>query len=144
MSYVKRKFVLWPDRPEIRQSARAAISDAPTDEPIEIIMRPYRKSKSDEQRGYIWGVIYPCIRQFIEDSGRGSFTNDALHEYMTKRFGIPTLTDFMGEKTEGFKSLGDFNVKEASEYIEHVLQYSAVTWGCYVPEADKNWRGPPS
>jgi hypothetical protein len=139
----KRRFILWPERPEIRAGAISAVRDASTEVPIEVTLKRYRKSKTDEQRAYVWAVIYPCLRQHILDTTGQAYTNDDVHDNMTRRFAAPVVTRFNGETTETFKSLGKMNVKECAEYIDKVLSCAAAEWNCYVPEPNKNWKGPP-
>ena len=54
-----------------------------TGDPLMVVeVKPYRKSKTAEQLGYACSVVFPTIRQHVEDAGLGSFSDDDVYQDM--------------------------------------------------------------
>lgn len=129
----KQRFLLQPTRPGIRDRAIEAIWDAPDDEPVEVIVRPYKKRKSAEQLGYLWGGILPAICQFIEDSEGKHFTPDDVYEWMLDEYGERRVVEFEGVPKVIVTSASRMNVEQMSKFIERIIQHMAAEKGFAVP-----------
>ena len=44
-----------------------------------VVINDYRKNKTQEQLGYLWGVVLPTISQHIEDSNGQHFTDEEIY-----------------------------------------------------------------
>lgn len=113
------------------------IVDPPTpDHPLlEVIIRKYRKPKSLEQGGYLWGAIYPTIAQHICDTVGEIVSLETLHEDMKERFLVPFIrqgTDGSSREDRIYTTKG-MTTEQMATFIDNVLAYAAEYLGCYVP-----------
>ena len=85
-----------------------------------------RKTRSNDQNRYYWGVV---VRMIADHCGYyGSEELDALHEELKKiilpchgKFNLPASTAKM-------------NTEEFSDYVEKVRIYAAENLGLYIPD----------
>jgi hypothetical protein len=71
------RYIAWPERRNeiIENFTRELLATDPK-KPWEITLKPYKKSRSDEQNAALWGVAYPPL---VAHTG---FTAEEIHEAM--------------------------------------------------------------
>jgi hypothetical protein len=136
----KQRFILWPNRPDIRQRARVAVEATQAEEkPWEVVIRPYRKDKSQEQLGYLWAGVLPAICKHLEETGldRGAhYTPDDVYEWMVDEYAEKRVITIDGVPKVANKSASKMNTKQMSDFIDRVIQHAAEKMKCVVPLPD--------
>ena len=118
-----------------RRYALEMLSQIP-DEPIhEVIIRPYRKSKSQEQLAYLYGVVLKTIQQHIEDTTGDHYTVDDIYNWMIEEYGEAKVVNIGGVDKLTKLTASRMNVKQMSEFIERVVQHAAVNMDLHIPDA---------
>jgi hypothetical protein len=90
---------------------------------VDVIVRPWRKNRSNQQNRFLWGVIY----QLISDST--GYTREEVHDSMRLLFlkdesrAIPTL-----------KSTTGLTTTEMNLYWEQIQQFAAEKLGVVIPD----------
>lgn len=95
---------------------------------ITVLFERQRSSPSAEQRGYLWGVVYPEI------SAVTGHHPDELHAIM-KRLHLLEKHVWRGNEITTVKSTGDLTMNELAEFITNVI-LTANELGIEIPPAD--------
>lgn len=106
--------------------------------PLEVVLRRYRKSLSDEQRNYYRGVVLKTI------SDATGYTADELHEMFKAKFGTASIIELAGETYEvrTFSTARDHSTTaEMAHYIDAIILWSSAELGIVVPPP--TYRGEP-
>jgi hypothetical protein len=96
---------------------------------VEITIKEEGKDITEEQWGYLFGVVYPAIAL---ETG---YTIDEVDGVCKKRH----LTVNRGTKKEYVKDKSRMTRKEIAEYTDLVIQ-DAAKIGVIVPPPNKNWK----
>jgi hypothetical protein len=89
---------------------------------VDVVVRTWRKPRSNNQNAYMWGVVYQLIS---ETTG---FTPDETHDAMRLMFlldrskDIPTL-----------KSTTQLTTTDMELYLENIRQWAAEHLNCVIP-----------
>jgi hypothetical protein len=100
--------------------------------PIVVLFERRRSSPSAEQRGYLWGVVYPEI------SAVTGHTPDELHQIM-KRLHLLEKHVWRGKEIVTVKSTSELTMGELAEFITNVI-LTANELGIEIPPADKLYQ----
>lgn len=103
--------------------------------PVEIIVRPYKPRRTEQQNRYLWGVVYAIISQET-----GNEPND-LHIYFCGEFFGWQDYEVMGMKRLRPAQTSSKQIKARfSEFIEFIIS-KAAGLGIIIPppEGDKTW-----
>lgn len=121
----------------IRDNAIEHIKSLPIGEPYwRIVINEYRGTKSQEQLGYLWGGILPTICKHVEETKGEHYTPEDVYGWMVDEY-AETMVVTLGCKTKVIKrSLSKMNFKQASEFIERIIQHCAVNMDLVIPEAE--------
>jgi hypothetical protein len=133
------RYIAWPERRNqiIENFTRELLATDPK-KPWEITLKPYKKSRSDEQNAALWGVAYPPL---VAHTG---FTAEEIHEVMCIGYFGPVHRNIMGEEvvkpirttTRGYH--GDRDVLPAAEFAafyEYVQRRGAEA-GVDIPDPE--------
>lgn len=91
-----------------------------------------RRTRSQQQNAYLWGVCYPSIIRGGGEAMRG-WTSDDLHEYfLGEHFGWETLEGFGRKRLRPLRRSSKLSVVEFMEYVDFVQQ-KAAEFGIYIP-----------
>jgi len=91
-----------------------------------------KRSKSQEQLGYLWGVVYPYI------SDHTGHAPEELHEIFKSKF-LRERKQWRGGEITTLKSTADMSTNEMAEFITNVI-VEAAELGIDVPEPDKLYQ----
>lgn len=114
-------------------SAVQAIQDEPV---MQVIIKPYRKSKSEEQLGYLWAGVLPSICKHLADTGldQGAhYTPDDIYEWMVDEYAETRVVTIQGKSKIAKLSASKMNTKEMATFIENIIQHAADKMGFAVP-----------
>ncbi len=103
--------------------------------PFEIEMRPIKDAVSRNQQCYIFGIIYPRLRQALLDAGYDirHIDDDQFDYFMRGMFYYSIVQTAKGEhKLPKRLSFDKAHKDEVSGYISDLLEFAAKL-GCYIP-----------
>jgi hypothetical protein len=87
-----------------------------------------RETRSQQQNGYLWGVVYPCIALEIGEDC------DRVHELMKNIF-LSEIIEVKNEEYRITKSTTALDTKEFTEYIDQVIMWAWHELSVVVPDA---------
>ena len=121
---------------DIRTNAVRAVSEI-TQEPMqEVIIRDYKKSKSQEQLGYLFGVVLKMIQEHIEDSTGDHYTTEDLYNWFIDEYGHERVVIVNDKPKITRRTASRMNTKEMHDFIERVIQHAASDMGLVIPDAN--------
>lgn len=88
----------------------------------QLIIRPRKKSRSDNQNRYLWGVVYKII---ANETGH---TEEEVHEHMKWQF-----LRKRGGRLETVKSTTNLTTIEFEEYTENIRRFAATKLNIQIP-----------
>jgi hypothetical protein len=95
---------------------------------FQVSIMPYKKSRSNPQNSYLWGVVYKTI------SNETGYTCDELHELFKSSF-LPHKLITIGDKSVKITpSTTELTTIEFEEFLELVKRYAAETIGIFIPD----------
>jgi hypothetical protein len=136
---MNKKFILWPDRPEIRRNCQLYIDDLSFNETWDVTIAKHVNSKSKEQLGYLWGVVLKTIADHIEDTTGQHYTTDDIYSWMIDEYGADRVVTINEKPKVTKQTASKMNTKDMSVFIEKVTQHAAMYMQLVIPDADK-WR----
>lgn len=100
-------------------------------QPVQLVIKKLARPKSQNQMGYLWGVIYPI---FAEHCGYMDYEIDAVHD--------ACMRELCGLKEEPNPlklrvSLKDLTHEQVSDYISDLRFWMLDKHGCVTPDAEK-------
>lgn len=108
------------------------LSALPRDHAWKITIGEWKRTRSNEQNAYLWGVVYPTILQHLP-----GWDADDLHEYfLGEHFGWETL-EGLGRKR--LKPIRRSSKLSTVEFMDHVafIQRAMAEKGIYVPDPNE-------
>lgn len=99
---------------------------------VTVVVERQKSHPSSEQRGYLWGVVYPEISRHTGHSP------DELHEIFKARHLVKKHL-WRGAELTTVRSTGDLTMNELAEFITDVV-VEAGELGIEVPPPDKLYQ----
>lgn len=124
MTKQKQTFILRDET--IRANLMAAIAKLKLAEPLEVLIRPYRKSRSLEQNSLLW-AWYAVIAQ---ETGHDA---EEIHEFCKHKFLPPVFVDMGGEVIETRRTTTKLKVGEMAEFMNAVHAWATTELGVILP-----------
>jgi len=134
---VNKKFITWTD--DIRDNAITTIDTLDANVVWAISIKEHVNSKSQEQLGYLWGVVLKTIAEHIEDTTGKHYTTDDIYSWMIDEYGVDRVVTINGKPKVTKQTASKMNTHDMSVFIEKVIQHAAMYMDLVIPEADK-WR----
>jgi hypothetical protein len=102
------------------------------DTPLKVTIAEYKRTRSNDQNAYLWGVVYPSILSHLP-----GWDADDLHEYfLGEHFGWQTLEGLGRKKLKPIKRSSKLSTTEFAEHVEFI-QRAMAEKGIYVPDANE-------
>lgn len=101
---------------------------------VEVIVRPYKYKRSNEQNRYYWGVV---VKEVADHTG---YSSEEVHEMLKS---IHLQRGVMLETRKGLKeirtsgSTATLKTGEMEEYLSKCRQWASVELGIYLPEPNE-------
>lgn len=108
-----------------RDRAVKWLSQIPVDEVLELTLKPYKLTRSQEQNARYWLII----SKIAEHTGHD---RSELHEMFKARFLGMASTEIAGETIKHQRSSARLKVNEFSEYMEQVESWTIQTLGIWL------------
>ena len=122
----------------IKNNAVTAVKSLPLDELTEITIRPYRKSKSQEQLSYLWGIVLPTISKHVEESTGEHYSTDDMYEYFIGKYAETKVAKTpLGVPFTYKVSASKMNTKQMSDFIGSIIQHAASSLNCVIPDPEQ-------
>jgi len=115
-----------------RKHAIARLSAMNLDRPMELTIKPYRKSRSASQNALCW----QWIAIIADELG---YTKDEMHEVMAEKFLEPVIVEALGERIERRKSTTKLKVAEFTEYLRDIEVFAASELGIVLPRPEDRY-----
>lgn len=93
-----------------------------------IIIKPYRKNRSDNQNRYYWGVIIKIL------SDEFGFEPDEMHEVLKQKFLVAETLRIGKEDFIITKPTHNRNTTEFEDYLSHIRTWASTEMGIFIPE----------
>lgn len=107
----------------------------PSDKPWEVLVRPFRKTRSSLQNRALWGIAYKLLADHTGHEPK------ELHEYFLGEFLGWEIKDIFGQKKRVPKGRShDMNTQEFSDYYAFIQRRAAETVGVYIPDPDPQYH----
>ena len=108
------------------------------------IEKLYRK-RSNEQNKFLWGVIYPIVRDGLVEVGYDEFNHDtdcekthSLCKYLFLK--TEMVNKKTGEIIETVRSTAELTTIETMEYWACIDQWASEYLGVVIPDPDPNYE----
>jgi hypothetical protein len=105
----------------------------------EVTGKIWKKTRSNDQNSYLWGVVYPMIRQHIIDSTGDNFTSEEIHEAMMAKF-LDAKPKIVLDEVVLVRSTKKLSTVEFIEYVGAIQQYFAEQ-GLIIPDPNEELTG---
>jgi len=140
-----RKGILKITKEDIFRGAIKSLSDGN----YKIIIEKIYNKRSNPQNAYLWGVVYPIVKEGLIDVGFDEFKQDyeleMTHELCKFRF-LQRVIDSSKQKENGaypyLNTIGStrkLKTIEFMEYLGNIQKWSSEYLGVYIPEPDPNY-----
>lgn len=103
-----------------------------------VVLENVSNSVSDAQRAYYRKTVLPTLLEMLDNS----YSAMELDGWLKTKFGDNALVEIDGEalRIGTFSTSNKGNAKAMAKFLDAVLHWAAASLGCYIPEADKEWR----
>ncbi len=101
-----------------------------------------RKANTDQQKGYLWGCVYPLVLDGLLDAGWDNFTDvKQVHALCLDKFAKTKAINYQtGEVVEFPDSTADMNTIEMSTYTDKIREWAKEYLNISIPDPDPRWR----
>lgn len=101
-------------------------------------IRKCRKQRTTNQNAYMWAVVYPAIREGLEEAWGEQLTVEEVHDFLKDRFNSTLLVDRTTGDIKGRRpqSTADLDTATFAEYLNKVIRFAGEELGIEVPPAD--------
>jgi len=122
----------------IEQSLRLMLKGLDTSIAWQLVLEPFKKPRTNQQLGYLFGVVYPTIFEQGGDKLQGFDKND-LHDWFLMEFGGVETVDVLGRvKHKPLRRSGKFTAAEFSDFLEFI-QRRCADLGIDIPDPEVDY-----
>lgn len=119
------------DRTSLIQRITAFLELLPQDRPWEVVVKQFKKKRSDDQNNALWGIPYKLISEHT------GYEKEWVHEYyLCKFFGSTVKEVFEGKKKVPSRRSSKLTTQEFSDYYAFIQRHAAQELGLYIPDPD--------
>ena len=105
--------------------------------PMQVSITKYRKSKSREQLGYLFGPVLGTIQKHIEDSTGDYYTVDDLYDWFVEKYGERKVVTVGGEPVVTHLRASRMKTDEMAHFIDRIIDHAAMHMGLAIPPPDR-------
>ena len=109
---------------------------------IELTLAKAKKSRSNNQNRYYWGLVLPCAVAGFRDAGNDTVTIEDAHDFFKGRFlteGKQIIIPRTGEVFTVSKSTTVISTTEMMTYTEQIARFCAEMLNVIIPEPSPLW-----
>jgi hypothetical protein len=106
---------------------------------ILITIQKQKKTRSNPQNAFYYGVVVPIMQQCLKDAGY-LMTNEQVHEMLKLRFLKESIlvNEQTGEYLERIKSTTELSTIEFMEYILEIQKFAVEYFNTVIPDPNEN------
>lgn len=105
---------------------------------ITITIAKKSKRRSNEQNAYLWGVVYPIVKNGLKEIGYNQITIEQVHELLKGTF---IKEDIVNELSGEVKTItghtSDLTTSQFMDYLAQIKQFASEQLGCYIPDPNE-------
>ena len=101
-----------------------------------VVINDYRKNKTQEQLGYLWGVVLPTISQHIEDSNGQHFTDEEIYGWFIDEYANSRPVTINNRCRIVKTTASQMSTAEMSNFIDRIIMHAAEHMQCVIPVAE--------
>jgi hypothetical protein len=124
----RQTFIVRDER--VRANLMAAVAELRTAEPMEVTVKPYRKSRSLEQNNLLW-QIYTIV------AAETGHSPEDIHDWCRQQFLPAKFVEIDGQAHEVRRSTASLKVDEMTEYLNRVMAWATVDLGVALPAHER-------
>ena len=123
-----------------RDDLQKDIAAIPDNTEVFITITDRSKLRTAKQNRYMWGYLYPLIRDGMYDIGYDNFTINDTHDFLAFMFlQVEKVNPNTGEILKSVKSTANLSTEEISKYFENIARWAAEFLGIVVKN-QPNWE----
>lgn len=107
-----------------------------------VTMERVRKVNTRDQKGYLWGCVYPLVLDGLLNLGWDSFTDvNQVHAFCLQKFTTEKAVNYhTGEIISFPSSTAVMNTVQMSTYTDKIREWAKEYLNVAIPEPDPNWK----
>lgn len=103
-----------------------------------ITIAPYRKTRSNQQNAYLWGVVYPAVLFGLQDAGWEITHEEQVHEYCKQAFAArEVINKDTGEVLSLPNSTARMQTAEFNVYVDKIKAFAFEYLNITIPEPNE-------
>ena len=103
-----------------------------------ITIAPYRKTRSNQQNAYLWGVVYPAVLFGLQDAGWEIIDEEQVHEYCKQAFAArEVINKDTGEVLSLPSSTARMQTAEFNVYVDKIKAFALEYLNITIPEPNE-------
>lgn len=125
----------------IPKRARKEIGQAFAGQNVEVVIKKLRRSRSNQQNRYYWGVVVAMVLQALHDLGNQDLkpghpdSANIVHEFLKQKFLPPVIaSDAHGQELRLPPSTRKQNTAEMMDYISEIQMWAVEFLNVVIPD----------
>lgn len=99
---------------------------------------PNRKTRSNQQNAYLWGVVYPAVLLGLKDAGWEITHEEQVHEYCKQAFAArEVINKDTGEVLSLPNSTARMQTAEFNVYVDKIKAFALEYLNITIPEPNE-------
>lgn len=99
---------------------------------------PNRKTRSNQQNAYLWGVVYPAVLLGLKDAGWEITHEEQVHEYCKQAFAArEVINKDTGEVLSLPSSTARMQTTEFNVYVDKIKAFALEYLNVTIPEPNE-------
>ena len=103
-----------------------------------ITITPNRKTRSNQQNAYLWGIVYPSVLFGLQDAGWEITNEEQVHEYCKQAFAArEVINKDTGEVLSLPNSTARMQTAEFNVYVDKIKAFALEYLNITIPEPNE-------
>lgn len=103
-----------------------------------ITITPNRKTRSNQQNAYLWGIVYPSVLFGLQDAGWEIIDEEQVHEYCKQAFAArEVINKDTGEVLSLPSSTARMQTAEFNVYVDKIKAFALEYLNITIPEPNE-------
>ena len=103
-----------------------------------ITITPNRKTRSNQQNAYLWGIVYPSVLFGLQDAGWEITNEEQVHEYCKQAFAArEVINKDTGEVISLPNSTARMQTAEFNVYVDKIKAFALEYLNITIPEPNE-------
>lgn len=99
---------------------------------------PNRKTRSNQQNAYLWGIVYPAVLFGLQDAGWEITDEEQVHEYCKQAFAArEVINKDTGEVLSLPSSTARMQTAEFNVYVDKIKAFALEYLNITIPEPNE-------